>query len=1504
MKTRLVLAMMLVLSAAASTQAAMAKRTIALDNANVTKYGGRFRVTKNAWNFALLTIRDNFKVWSPPGGAGANLLLDPGYDYLLQGAAGPVRTTPYLWDYVRYDPPIVRSNYDLDCGNCLPCGGCNADRTCDRLCSKGAPQGANPLWIQVKRYGANLSTNYPPVPGEVQPVFREYGFYVADPGADFKEMEFCTVRYSYDSGSGKSGPCTDPTQSFDICVLFCTTIYFDYDARLFIFPNMRSEYMGVNATFPHDPAQSWDSWNPPVNRGCFSGLSTTNIVRTFATVTDCRAWPYATCSEGGGCCCSWCLCVCSSWSSACVNSWYTMSRYVYYAPIGAPFAPSTAKNARDGTYIRPGDDQALYTNVGQMQIHSIDRNTFLGTESVLNTRGCPQEWQYTGSIVSGKPQLLNTGQKAANCLYPKSYWDGTKWKACDPYDTWNADGTLNPSNDDAKWLYPGDPNTGAGGSPGRCGRQPACTPGSCTVGANGAYLPGSYTTRFKDLLVPGGGWYFMRINDIQFIPGADPPNASSQPKIALDLVIPDVRVEVGLALDAYISGALVTDQAIRNIRGLGQIKMTAVTIGAEIYVYSVDDSSCVTTSPATCAAPFNSFNNNQWDPDQIYFDVNITNLTITAPDPWYVGECDNIFIDIIWGIGITISACDFINDNVCFIGICFSLGVKQMLIDTVENALRDQIVSAIEEFIATVPNLNNILGNPINLANKSLIETGIYATGGMNEKINMPDGTARWPVHLRPGPSADREVTDFRFSVGFKPIAFRPPVGVNNVMDIDTNDPPLSDSMYGVPTLMDPNTFGCSTANCSRGSHYASPDTDQMWDGEDYAKTSSGGYWNPKSPYNWITPGQYQRLPEYYQGPIGQWNKPPAWCSAFPAAGIGAPRTIRSGGGTTTDFNNLYPQSTWLSFNTTLDQAPSGSGLATPASRNTFGGWDSMDPGTVFLQNSNTGAKDPSSVPYDFSFHVHQRAIAQFLQAMVSSGATCLEFAAKDTTGADTPWKSLLAVETFAAILPDLTREFPGRYMKVRMSVTGTPRARTGMGTLAYTPSINTPPGEAPLAIAPTAYMLSAVFPDTRIEFVVDDPVMGDVPFLTMYWTPVLGLHLQSVRKCYYLDPLVNDQRCTSTFVNVRTVSGYYEVYIDIGSDSLKSAWVNPKDFPAGYFSDIGTARFFDGAAPLAEKKHIAIASTYCDTSPTCNLLGISQLVPTLMDSFISLFFVTRLSFYNLTLDFLYTGVDGPNDDGVGGGDYIGIYGRFLGSLDFFSLLGDLDSILAPQNAIEPMAMVPSATEEVWFATNRPVFPIQLVGQAPAGQSELAYTYSLDGGFWKTQRRDAELALGPLGEGEHKLLLRAVEHTKRGAIAQMTPQVVSFRVDTVAPEVHILPSPKGVYESRVEVQAQDFQTPADKIRLSYAWDGDSDWQEMRGKSISLRWLKSGVHTLRVRAVDQAGNVGEVARQVTLAGGANWWGCGPQGLPPDAAWLLVATFAWLYARRRGAKVRRG
>ena len=83
------------------------------------------------------------------------------------------------------------------------------------------------------------------------------------------------------------------------------------------------------------------------------------------------------------------------------------------------------------------------------------------------------------------------------------------------------------------------------------------------------------------------------------------------------------------------------------------------------------------------------------------------------------------------------------------------------------------------------------------------------------------------------------------------------------------------------------------------------------------------------------------------------------------------------------------------------------------------------------------------------------------------------------------------------------------------------------------------------------------------------------------------------------------------------------------------------------------------------------------------------------------------------------------------------------------------------------LALFNGVEDNSYVATDRPEFPVALKNSLP--DSQVSYTYSLDGGFWHTPVIDKKVAVDHLTEGEHKLSIRAIEDTAMGATANLTP---------------------------------------------------------------------------------------------------------------------------------------
>lgn len=1526
---------LMILAGALPARADQPEKSIGIDNSLSVNYGARVRLTRTTWDYLKFTLRDTFKQWGANGGEGFNLLLDSGYDQVAK-SGGPVRTTPveYYWAF-------ERGNSECTWGDC---GVSSAN-------SGGVPtRRKNGQWLQVRKpdpacnLNETVNGNQRGIPDATRAALhREHGFYVSDGDLCYKEYNVCTTGGDADYSTphqylepGNTVVC----DTAPILALGVATVRFNLG--LFIFPNWEQE----------NAQGGVDSW-APTSRWGYTGIPGLHGARSSGTIS----------ARSESC----------DWDGSCQGSWSTQGRwYAANAPANAGvYNPANQYSKTDGTYFRAGDDTALYFNIFQTQVQGIDRDS-VSVAPAGYKNDCGLGLVYNGTVVSGEPQYFSAA--VPQCVRPKMYWDGVamRWTQCDPFDTYNIDGTLNPNRDDARTIYPGRV-----GVDGTCGA------------ANDAFNTANWNS----------GWYGFKLNYLNVIPNthADPNRRNS---VELELEGRDLRIEVGLWLDAVGSAGVTVN--IRRERYIGRIGIDFLRIRGRLKLISVDDTSCNLAVPETCSDPFTGANDGKLDPDKLQIVIELnkdTDIDLVWRTPAWLGSNDCV-------LDITLVGCVLTIEDVVEMA-------KDALSTAIKGVIGPVLIDTLQEFTGAIPQLNDALGDPIVL-NNVVIDPGIYAVGAPGTGVAVGN-TTRYPVRMFSGPGANQEITDLRMSIGFDPIAFRPPnPAKSNIMEPDTTPhiaktPP---SFFAVPTLKEPDTSGCINAtgtgytynkvsgasyaynnmtgwlsslpantaintavgamfidvstgameevterntgnntirvrryavsglnggafettsgivsgiafssgglatigvgqlfvdistgqeskitavnagggtltirkaissqfnggsfrlhNCSRQNTYPQLDPDASVDADDYVVY--GSYTDPIRNQVFNAPS---RLPEYWMPP---YTEAPSWCVR--------PHELKSNA-TGAFLDSLYPRTTWLSFSGTHDYNPSGALVP----QNTFGNWDTMKPNTILRQNRNTGELDTSALSYDLSIHIHQRVLAEFVQVLMASGAACLEFGPRNTDGTESPWKSMLATESFAAFIPELVTFFPGRYVSVRMTPTKTPHVRTGVGNLSFVPTerMKDPIG-GPLPIMNQQYTLSAAVPEIRIDVVIDDPVAPEnaINVFTMYWNVVAGFYVKGVRQCYKLDPLVNDPQCTSSLTNVRTVSGYYEMFLDVNSPSLQQAWENPRDgFAIGQFSNPGI-----GDAPGSAA--VVINKSYCNNGVNCDVIGLSQAVPTLMTSLIQMFMVARVSFYNFTIDALYIGPDGPNDDLVGGGDYLGVYARMLGNLDVFGLIGAIGT-LAPGQTLLPQAQVPDLETAYWHNTRKPIFNVALTSQrnVPADSVVDSYTYRIDEGFWRTPTDVPIIEAGPLLEGEHTLEIRTLADTLYGASAQLVPTKFAFRVDTVPPAVSIK---QHRFFDRIDVQATDLQTAPELIRYEYKLN-QGEWQEADGPSISLSRASPGRHTVRVKATDLAGNATVVAKEVTLDG-SGCGGCASGGAGDALIWLAFGLLAaYRLSRRR-------
>jgi hypothetical protein len=195
----------------------------------------------------------------------------------------------------------------------------------------------------------------------------------------------------------------------------------------------------------------------------------------------------------------------------------------------------------------------------------------------------------------------------------------------------------------------------------------------------------------------------------------------------------------------------------------------------------------------------------------------------------------------------------------------------------------------------------------------------------------------------------------------------------------------------------------------------------------------------------------------------------------------------------------------------------------------------------------------------------------------------------------------------------------------------------------------------------------------------------------------------------------------------------------------------------------------------------------------------------------------------------------------------------------------------------------PSVTEiegeEGWISTEETTF--ELTGDDSSGASDSSgidhFTYTIDDGVEKTAANPLEIDVP--ADGEHTLKVKATD------VAGNTGEFASFdfKVDRTAPSVKDLVAPEGwVFPDGVSFDwvgedAGGATSASGVDHYIYTLD-DGDELVCASPPLELNGLGDGEHTLRVKAVDGAGNIGD-AKSVKVK---------VDQTPPEMTSLVVPT----------------
>lgn len=210
------------------------------------------------------------------------------------------------------------------------------------------------------------------------------------------------------------------------------------------------------------------------------------------------------------------------------------------------------------------------------------------------------------------------------------------------------------------------------------------------------------------------------------------------------------------------------------------------------------------------------------------------------------------------------------------------------------------------------------------------------------------------------------------------------------------------------------------------------------------------------------------------------------------------------------------------------------------------------------------------------------------------------------------------------------------------------------------------------------------------------------------------------------------------------------------------------------------------------------------------------------------------------------------------------------------------EAISVPQAIVQPPLKV-SATETIF----------KFSGYDAQDGSNLRYSWRVDNGVWTVFDESTEARITGLLEGKHTFEVKAINSRN---MMQDVPARYTFVVDSIAPKVRVVGDRTVGSRASFFVEANDWLTPKEDIRVAYRLD-DGRWSNFGyNKKIVLSGLREGRHTLRVKAVDNAGNAAETAFNFSAADSG--FGCATVGggSMGDALVLLLVPALVLLRRR--------
>ncbi len=502
---------------------------------------------------------------------------------------------------------------------------------------------------------------------------------------------------------------------------------------------------------------------------------------------------------------------------------------------------------------------------------------------------------------------------------------------------------------------------------------------------------------------------------------------------------------------------------------------------------------------------------------------------------------------------------------------------------------------------------------------------------------------------------------------------------------------------------------------------------------------------------------------------------------------------------------------------------------------------------------------------YDIGVALHEQVVSEIIYEVLRDGIMSITLD-RDTPTIGESLTSVLNTDVFGFFLPDLPQKEPDRDMRISV----VPMFEASLNadkTRAYTTEAAT---SIPTASGGTFYVYNDLImrvPHMYLDFWVDTQASGWQKIFRMELDLFIGVGLD-IERCGVVNPPVCDTttafRIFAGFVLDPTVLNIVETTNTVYPTSADYEKFMGDILPILLSGIMGANMSVTlDISPLIKPAQLSI------TAPVIGAAGDT----TPDDDPAGNYFAMYIDLWQSGIDakFVFDILEGLSDLNVGS------LGLAPPSGDLASETSELSSSI-PETIITEVKPIDDVTYGAYFTA--------VDDKTPA--SEIQYSYRIDNGVWSPFFKSDNIAFPVIREGTHRLEVMAKD---TDGFIDATPAVYTFRVDRVGPHLATIPNiPAEVHERRLEFQiyAHDWQAPDDKVTVSYNLD-EKGWTEPTlNRKVVLENLDLGIHTLRIRAFDDLGNVSEIKYRFMVT----------DGVPESESDVILSSFGCVMTHSTG------